>query len=63
MTSFTMLCDIKPRKLDVRMRRVIRKMKSRGKEIVQWIREHTALTEDLGSVPSTHMTVHNHLQL
>jgi hypothetical protein len=30
-------------------------------EVAQWLRALVALAEDLGSVPSTHMVVHNYL--
>jgi hypothetical protein len=36
-------------------------LKLRSKEMVQWFRTHLALTEDLISIPSTHMVVQNHL--
>jgi hypothetical protein len=31
-------------------------------EVAQRLREMTALPEDLSSIPSNHMVVHNHLQ-
>jgi hypothetical protein len=37
--------------------------KASRRVIAQWLRVLTALSEDLGSIPSTDMVAHNHLQL
>jgi hypothetical protein len=37
--------------------------KESEREMAQWLGALAALPEDLSSVPSTHMTAHNHLQL
>lgn len=34
-----------------------------GGELVPWLRALAAKAEDLDSAPSTHVEVHNHLQL
>jgi hypothetical protein len=34
-----------------------------AEELASWLKAHTALTEDLGSIPSTHKVAHNHLYL
>ena len=39
----------------------IRILKTRTREMVQWLRALVALAEDPGSVPSTHMVAYNHL--
>jgi hypothetical protein len=30
-------------------------------EMAQWLKGLAALAEDLGSIPNTHLVVHNHL--
>jgi hypothetical protein len=39
----------------------IRILKTRTREMVQWLRALVALAEDPGSVPSVHMVAYNHL--
>ena len=41
----------------------IEESKNRVREMAQQLRALAALAEDLGSVPSTHTVVHNHLKL
>lgn len=41
---------------------LIKKLKLRTEELVQWLTVLTALPDNLSLIPSTHMTVHNHLQ-
>jgi hypothetical protein len=36
-------------------------MKFRAGEMTQWLGTLSALPENLGSIPSTHMVAHNHL--
>jgi hypothetical protein len=38
-----------------------KKKKARAEEMAQWLRELTALPEDVSSNPSNHMVAHNHL--
>lgn len=42
---------------------VLKKYSPRDGEMLQWLRALAALLEDQGSVPSTRMVGHNHLQL
>lgn len=41
---------------------LIKKSKLRAEKLVQWLTVLTALPDNLSLIPSTRMTVHNHLQ-
>lgn len=51
--------------LSLKTRKVYPKSMRRIGEVAQWLRAHTALTEDLGSFRRTHIghIAHNYLQL